>query len=49
MQKKIIYTEKIYTYQIDFARHVSNIVYIQWMENGRLRLMEEMGFPIRGR
>lgn len=44
--KKLIFNEKIYTYQIDFVGHVNNIVYIQWMENGRLRLLEEMGFPI---
>lgn len=44
--KKLIFKEKIYTYQIDFVGHVNNIVYIQWLENGRMRLLEEMGFPI---
>jgi len=44
--KKLTYNEKIYTYQIDFVGHVNNIVYIQWLENGRLRLLEEMGYPI---
>jgi len=43
---KLIYKEKIYTYQIDFVGHVSNIVYIQWLEHGRLRMMEEIGYPI---
>ncbi len=43
--KKICFTENIYTYHIDFAGHVSNIVYIQWMEIGRLRLLEAAGMP----
>jgi acyl-CoA thioester hydrolase len=36
----------IYTYQIDFLGHVSNIVYVQWMEVGRLKLMEAVGMPV---
>lgn len=43
--QKIIFNEKIYTYHIDFVGHVNNIIYIQWMENGRLRLLEKMGIP----
>jgi len=43
---KISFTEKIYTYYIDFVGHVNNLIYIQWMENGRMRFMEEIGFPI---
>lgn len=45
--KKIIFEENIYTYHIDFAGHVSNIVYIQWMEIGRLKLLEEAGMPVQ--
>ena len=44
--KKIIYTPEIYTYNIDFAGHVSNIAYIQWMEIGRLKLLEEIGLSV---
>lgn len=44
--QKLIYTEKIYTYQIDYVGHVNNIIYIQWLENGRMRMLEEMGYPI---
>ncbi len=44
--KKIIVHQDIYTYQIDFAGHVSNIVYIQWMEIGRLKLLEAVGMPV---
>ncbi len=48
MRKKLVFTEKIYTYQIDFVGHVNNIVYIQWLENGRVKLLEAMGIPITG-
>lgn len=44
--KKIIYSPEIYTYQIDFNQHVSNIVYIEWMEIGRLKFLEAIGMPI---
>ena len=44
--KKLVFVENIYTYHIDFAGHVSNIVYIQWMEIGRLKLLEELGMPV---
>ena len=37
---------EVYTYQIDFAHHVSNIVYIQWLEVGRLKLLEAVGLPV---
>lgn len=42
---KLIFYEKIYTYQIDFVGHVNNIIYIQWMENGRVKLLEAIGMP----
>ncbi len=44
--KKITFDLQIYTYQIDFVNHVSNIVYIQWMEIGRLKLLEAVGMPV---
>lgn len=43
---KIIIDLDVYTYQIDFAHHVSNIVYIQWMEIGRLKLLEKLGMSV---
>jgi len=43
---KLVYFEKIYTYHIDFVGHVSNIIYIQWMENGRMKLLEAIGLPV---
>ena len=44
--KKLEFELEIYTFQIDFANHVSNIVYIQWMEVGRSKLLEAIGLPI---
>ena len=43
---KVTIHQDIYTYHIDFAGHVSNIVYIQWMEIGRLKLLEAVGMPV---
>lgn len=36
----------ISTYDIDFADHVSNIVYFRWLEDMRLQVFEEF-FPLR--
>ena len=44
--RKVVFELPIYTYQIDFAGHVSNIVYVQWMEIGRSKLLEEAGYPV---
>ena len=44
--KHLVYQQTIYPFQIDFVRHVSNIVYIQWMEIGRCQLMDQLGFSI---
>ncbi len=43
---KFIYTEQVYTYHIDIVGHVNNIIYIQWLENGRMKLLEAMGIPV---
>jgi acyl-CoA thioester hydrolase len=44
--KTVSFELPIYTYQIDFVGHVSNIVYVQWMEIGRHRLLQDMELPI---
>ncbi len=44
--EKLVYEEKIYTYHIDIVGHVNNIIYIQWMENGRVKLLEATGIPV---
>jgi len=46
MGKKLIIQEKIYTYHIDFVGHVNNIVYIQWLENARVKLLEAIDLPV---
>jgi acyl-CoA thioester hydrolase len=33
----------IYTFDIDFAGHVSNITYIRWLEIGRIQLLADVG------
>ncbi|PID59292.1 MAG: thioesterase [Ignavibacteriae bacterium] len=43
---KINFNLDIYTYQIDYVGHVSNIVYVQWMEIGRTILLETIGLPL---
>jgi acyl-CoA thioester hydrolase len=43
--QKLVFEEKIYTYHIDFVGHVNNIIYIQWLENGRNNMLEAMGAP----
>ena len=35
-----------FTYDIDFAGHVSNISYIRWLEVARVRLLEAAGLPL---
>jgi len=38
-------TIRVATYDIDYANHVSNIVYFRWLEDLRLQLLEE-NFPL---
>lgn len=40
-----MYQERVYSFQTDFVGHLSNIVYIQWMEIGRTKLLEAIGLP----
>ncbi|MCY1720921.1 thioesterase family protein [Prolixibacteraceae bacterium Z1-6] len=44
--QKLQFTEPIYTYQIDFVGHVNNIIYVQWLENARVKLIEAMDLSI---
>lgn len=44
--KKICLNLEIYPYQIDFIGHVNNSIYIQWMEIGRIKLLEAVGLPL---
>lgn len=45
--KKLKYNLEVYTYQIDFAHHLSNIIYIEWMEIGRLKFLEAIGLSVQ--
>ena len=44
--QKLIFKEPIYTYHIDFVGHVNNIIYVQWLENARVKLIKAMGLSI---
>jgi acyl-CoA thioester hydrolase len=44
--KKITFDLDIYSYQIDCAGQVHNAVYINWMEVGRLKMLDAVGLPV---
>jgi len=44
--EKITFYPEIHTFQIDFMQHVSNIVFIEWMEIGRCRLLDAVGMSV---
>lgn len=37
---------EVFTFDIDFADHVSNIAYIRWLEMTRVRFLDAVGLPI---
>ena len=43
---KLEYELSIYPFHIDAIGHVNNIVYVQWMEIGRVHLLNAIGLPI---
>ncbi len=43
--QKICFELEVYSFNIDFIGHVNNIVYIQWMEIGRTKLLEAVKMP----
>ena len=43
---KVTFQQTVHTFQIDINRHVSNIVYVQWLEIGRTRLLEAAGLNV---
>jgi acyl-CoA thioester hydrolase len=43
--QKISFELEVYSFHIDFIGHVNNIVYIQWMEIGRTKLLEAVEMP----
>jgi acyl-CoA thioester hydrolase len=43
----VAFTERVYTFHIDFNGHVSNIVYVQWMEIARNRLLDALDLSVQ--
>ncbi len=43
---KAVIEFEVYTFHIDFSGHMSNIVYVQWMEVTRLKLLEAAGLSV---
>lgn len=43
---KISFEQQVYSFQIDYVGHLSNIIYIEWMEIGRTKLLEQIGLPL---
>lgn len=44
--QKISFELELFNFNIDFIGHVNNIVYIQWMEIARTKLLEAIGLPL---
>ena len=44
--RPVTFTESVYTFHIDFNGHVSNIVYVEWMEIARNRLLDAIGMSV---
>lgn len=44
--KKIRFEQPVYSFNIDSNRHVSNLIYVEWMEIARIKLLEAVGIPL---
>ena len=44
---KIVFEQQVFPYQIDYVGHLNNVIYIEWMEVGRTKLLEKIGLPLR--
>ena len=44
--QQIEFSQPVYTFEIDSNQHVSNIVYVRWMEIARLQMLEAIGLPV---
>jgi acyl-CoA thioester hydrolase len=45
--RTVTFSFDVYTFHIDYSGHVSNIVYVQWMEITRLKLLEQVGLSVQ--
>ncbi len=43
---RLEYSPPIYPFHIDAIGHVNNLIYVEWMEIGRVLLLEAVGMPI---
>jgi acyl-CoA thioester hydrolase len=43
----ITFDLEIYPYHIDFVGYVSALTYVQWLEMGRLKLLEAVALPLK--
>ena len=43
---KLPYQLTVYPFHIDAMGHVNNTIYVQWMEIGRVRLLDAAGLPM---
>ena len=46
MGNKVVLQQQVHTFQIDINDHVNNAIYVEWLEVGRIRLLEESGLAI---
>jgi len=46
MGEKVVLTQPVHTFQIDINDHVNNAIYVEWLEIGRIRLLEATGLSI---
>jgi len=46
LHKRIRFEQPVYSFNIDSNRHVSNLIYVEWMEIARIRLLEAVGLPL---
>lgn len=37
---KVIFQQQVFSHQTDYVGHLNNIIYIEWMEIGRTKLLE---------
>lgn len=44
--RKVVFEQPVQTFQIDINHHVNNVIYIEWLEIGRTRILEAAGMPI---
>ena len=44
--RRVVFEQRVETFQIDINDHVNNAIYVEWLEVGRIRMLEEIGLPV---